>query len=175
MLEKALWSARSGCSRRTNPHRHGGRGHACRRHGDRRGPCNRALQRQSRIWLLPGVADHETPGRQLRGTRTPGSGHTLTIKQSPDPGRVHRVAPGDVGLCLTCPQPRKSFLPPMGRQLPRSVEPDAAVLRPLSALTRPGADQLAFELSQAAKHSQHQPGPRRLSPRLGAAGSRRPG
>ena len=39
---------------------------------------------------------------------------------------------------------------------PRPAELDAALLRPLPALARPGADQVALEIGQPAKNRQHE-------------------
>ena len=60
----------------------------------------------------------------------------------------------------------QSLLPLMWGELPRPAELDAALPRPLPALARPGGDQVALEIGQPAKNSQHARawGARRVNP-----------
>ena len=69
---------------------------------------------------------------------------------------AHIVGAGDLGQCLTAVASfhRLAFL--VRRELRRTAEPHAAGLGSRTALTGPGADQVAFELGQPAEHGQHE-------------------
>src|SRR5215831_18671437 len=57
----------------------------------------------------------------------------------------------------------------MGRQDRRTTKSHATLLSALAAFTRPGADQLALKLGQAAENREHQPAVRRsrIGPSVG--------
>src|SRR4029450_8410125 len=72
-------------------------------------------------------------------------------------GGIDSVGPRNIGLRLASGKARNSLLTLVRCHLARTAELHAAILRPLAALARPGADQLALELRQATENRQHQP------------------
>jgi hypothetical protein len=68
-----------------------------------------------------------------------------------DRRRINRIGPRDVGLCLASSKSSESFLPLMVGQLAGATELHASRLGALATLASAGADQLAFELCEAAE------------------------
>src|SRR6516225_943525 len=76
----------------------------------------------------------------------------------PRDGRMaHTVATRDIHQRLARLAPCQSLLPLMRRELMRAAKAHAALSGTLAAFTRPGADQLALKLGQAAENCEHQP------------------
>src|SRR5262249_37754668 len=80
----------------------------------------------------------------------------------PRDGRMaHTIATRDIHQRLARLAPCQSLLPLMRRELVRAAKAHAALFGTLAAFTRPGADQLALKLGQAAENREHQPAVRR--------------
>src|SRR5262249_58840922 len=76
--------------------------------------------------------------------------------QAADGGRLAVVGPGAVRLCLALPEALQRLITLIRRELARASEAHTTLLCSLAAFAGPGADQLAFELGQAAEDGEHQ-------------------
>jgi hypothetical protein len=70
---------------------------------------------------------------------------------------AHTIATRDIHQRLARLAPCQSLLPLMRSELVRAAKAHAALFGTLAAFTRPGADQLALKLGQAAENREHQP------------------
>ena len=85
---------------------------------------------------------------------------TAPLRGCPQPsnrGRINCIGASHVGLRLASRESLQGLLTLMGCQLPRPTKPHTPFLCPLTALSRPRADQVALELSQSTQDGQHQP------------------